>query len=663
MDICIKEEYMKKRTKAVLILTGVLFIWVMAGTCTSSGTGGSSTGQSLTYADTIAWDGEYDVVVVGFGAAGATAANYAAKAGASVLLVEKAPLGQEGGNSKVCGQLVVTIDSKEDGLTYYRQLAGQNKISDAVLNVWLDGLFNIVNTLKQDYGIPTVYSGRENPIVAPSIPEYPELQGSKTINLVTVTPQISNAALYNTLRKAVMDRNDKIDVWFEAPGKHLIQDPVSKTIIGVQVEKQGKLVNIRATNGVVLATGGFENNPQMRQDYLNLPRAAVAGGFYNTGDGIKMAMEAGADLWHMEVWEGVAGYGGSSFVVRESEHASLMVTPGNYNNGSLILADAAGYRFVQEDYWPRHGHVYKSGFWHHPTFPDKYYLVYDQAQKETFDRTGAVFERFQNQVVSAPTVEALAQRLNMPNLVQTITNFNGFAGTGVDLELGRAAASMKPLTRAPYYAIELMPLMLNTQGGPRRDEQARIIDVNGNPIPQLYSAGELGGVTANLYQGGGNMSECIVFGKIAGTNAATPKQALPPLNIRRAASSMVYGIGKNSGTNASGDVSLGDLFSQSDVIGSQGSQNYTTGPNEYIGIGSGGMGGDVIVKITMDGTRIAVIEVIKHSETPGIGDTAINSMPSAMIRAQSADVDSVSGATLTSGALIAAVKDALSKAR
>ena len=66
-----------------------------------------------------------------------------------------------------------------------------------------------------------------------------------------------------------------------------------------------------------------------------------------------------------------------------------------------------------------------------------------------------------------------------------------------------------------YYAMPMSGLMLNTQGGPRRNENAEVLDTNGNPIPHLYSAGEMGGITSCMYQGGTNIAECIIFGEIA----------------------------------------------------------------------------------------------------------------------------------------------------
>jgi predicted oxidoreductase len=79
---------------------------------------------------------------------------------------------------------------------------------------------------------------------------------------------------------------------------------------------------------------------------------------------------------------------------------------------------------------------------------------------------------------------------------------------------------LAPIVRGPFYAVELSPSMLNTQGGPRRNEKAQIVRPDGTPIPRLYSAGELGSIYSYLYQGTGNIGECLAFGRVSGRNAA-----------------------------------------------------------------------------------------------------------------------------------------------
>lgn len=79
---------------------------------------------------------------------------------------------------------------------------------------------------------------------------------------------------------------------------------------------------------------------------------------------------------------------------------------------------------------------------------------------------------------------------------------------------------MQPLGAGPYYAVELSPSMLNTQGGPRRNERGQIVRPDGTPIRRLYSSGELGSIYSYLYQGTGNLGECLAFGRVSGRNAA-----------------------------------------------------------------------------------------------------------------------------------------------
>ena len=105
------------------------------------------------------------------------------------------------------------------------------------------------------------------------------------------------------------------------------------------------------------------------------------------------------------------------------------------------------------------------------------------------------------------------------NLEQTVRNFNMMAEAGQVDELGREPDKMAPLKKPPYYGITIWPAVVTTTGGGRRDKKARVLDVDGNPIPRLYEAGELGSTIANLYQNGTFLAECIVFGRIAAQNA------------------------------------------------------------------------------------------------------------------------------------------------
>jgi predicted oxidoreductase len=103
--------------------------------------------------------------------------------------------------------------------------------------------------------------------------------------------------------------------------------------------------------------------------------------------------------------------------------------------------------------------------------------------------------------------------------VKTVDRWNRDAEAGRDTDFGRTLMQA-PIVGGPFYAVELSPSMLNTQGGPRRNEKGQIVRPDGTPIARLYSAGELGSIYSYLYQGTGNIGECLAFGRVSGRNAA-----------------------------------------------------------------------------------------------------------------------------------------------
>ena len=123
------------------------------------------------------------------------------------------------------------------------------------------------------------------------------------------------------------------------------------------------------------------------------------------------------------------------------------------------------------------------------------------------------------------TIRELAKKISVDEsmLENAVARYNECCKAGIDTEFGRSRESLEPIEQSPYYAIELRPCLLNTQGGPRRDKEGRVLDTKGKPIPRLYSAGELGSLWGFLYDGGGNLAECLASGRIAGRNAAAEK--------------------------------------------------------------------------------------------------------------------------------------------
>ena len=594
----------------------------------------------------------YDVIVVGFGAAGATAARFAADNGAKVLLIDKAPKGHEGGNTRYAGQVVLTGYDKEKMQQYFKAMYGPIQIDEDILNTYVDGICKIPEYMQKYLEIehPTSYNKvHRDPdwqaFANDLSPEYPEFDGSDTVDITSVHDGYFDAHLWKTVQHQVEKRSDQIDVWLASPAKHLIQNPDNKVIEGVQIERNGQLVNVRARNGVVLTLGGFENNPQMIQNFIGVPKLKVMGTLYNTGDGIKMAQEVGAQFWHMTSFEGYGFSAGFTFENPEESRGKFILDAWpELSDGSIFIAADDGSRYLKEDEHGRHGHVYQHGEWLMPLINDHPYLIFDEAQrKKIAQRDHLPYEPFFEITVQADTVTELADKINVNAdiLKQTIMQFNQAADSGVD-PLGRSADSLQAFAdHGPYYATPLATAMLNTQGGAKRNAHAEVLDAQGNPIPHLYSAGEFGGINANMYNGGGNLAECLIFGKIAGENAAKPKN---DVNIT---DEMTIANDGNLGGN--------DLV---DDIANQ----YSTGDHQYIGVSSAGIGGKTVVRVTYENGTIEQVEVLSNFESEDVGQKAIEELPDQMVAKNTYEVDAVSGASASSRAIKEAVKNAIEKA-
>jgi succinate dehydrogenase/fumarate reductase flavoprotein subunit len=125
-------------------------------------------------------------------------------------------------------------------------------------------------------------------------------------------------------------------------------------------------------------------------------------------------------------------------------------------------------------------------------------------------------------LTTRPTIAALADAFDIDReeFQATVDDWNAACTAGLDRAYGRPPASMMPIAEPPFSAAQVWPIVSNTQGGLSHDERQRVLDAFGRPIPRLYVAGELGSVFGHLYISGGNFSECLVGGQIAGRNAA-----------------------------------------------------------------------------------------------------------------------------------------------
>ncbi len=473
-----------------------------------------------------------DVVVVGYGGAGATAAICAHDKGAEVLVLEKASEG--GGSTMESGGTIRMMKDARRAADHFEAMVDGATPRD-LLDTYTHGIDELIVWLKHIGAEIVEWEGNAGYPPLPQGSAYPHLPGADAIGArVRVKPKVKGEtggqALWDALAAAVAKRG--IDVVCGAPVKRLIQEVQGGPVVGVvYTDARGKDVAVRARRGVVLTCGGFAANKEMHRDYFSpIGLDCVGPPGRNTGDGIKMAMAVGADLWHMNAIAGPFGY---TFPGHEAAFMNRTQAP-NY-----IFVDRTARRYVDEADLEYHAcaltalnfDAAQSGY---PRIPS--YIIFDEVVRKAgpvaltvqgWNRRNPwsqdnLPEIERGWIKRGETPAALARELGLDPtaLTATVEEFNRNCAKGVDPRYGRKPEHMVPLNAPPYYGIEMRPCILNTQGGPRRNAKSQVVGTDREPVARLYAAGELGSIWGNMYPGGGNVTEALVFGRLAGLNVA-----------------------------------------------------------------------------------------------------------------------------------------------
>ncbi len=244
------------------------------------------------------WHLETDVVVVGFGGAGAAAAITAHDSGADVLVLEKMPVG--GGNTATAGGHFLCPDSAGDFESYYGELSQGHRIGADVVHAVAEKMAENAAWFEK-VGDPDVEVVR---VAVPGhgrMSEFPTFPGAENVHCCTLKfkgERGRGEELFGVLEKAVRERG--IEVLFESAVTGLVTGSNGE-IIGVEALPDNTTVSIKTRRAVILACGGFENDREMVANFLgyNWMKLRYSGTPENTGDGIRMAQRAGAALWHM----------------------------------------------------------------------------------------------------------------------------------------------------------------------------------------------------------------------------------------------------------------------------------------------------------------------------------------------------------------------------
>lgn len=521
------------------------------------------------------WDYHTDVLVVGFGGAGACSAIEASDAGADVTIVEKQDESNFYSNTRMSGGGFHSPKPSGDkvALKQYAlaMFSGENlpwklegelptDIANDLAEKWaeyapenlawmqeIDPEFDAVNrrgaafpdfpgAQESQYRVlRSTYSGEINNKERDQVDDPKELKES-------------GEAFYTCLKGGVDDRDITID--WGTSAVEFVTDDAADEILGLVASRGGEQVSYES-NAIILTTGGFEYNKNLRLNFLEGPGVegwAFYGSPANTGRGIEMAMEIGASLSKVHK---AAARMVTAIPTRKHGLKMGLRTP-VIGRPHAIVVDNFGKRYaaermITED--PSRYFFYKEGVKFdidklvYPRVPS--WLIFDESLRKKRavvglrgvnyhglkwgeDNAAAIENGW---ILQAETIDQLAEEIrNHPDnrelmdrtaLSETVRAYNRYCNDGQDRDYRSNPKNMGELTNPPYYALPIYPGGPNTKGGIMANAERQVLDTEQNPIPNLYTAGEISSAFKFVYQGGGNLAECITFGRIAGKNAAT----------------------------------------------------------------------------------------------------------------------------------------------
>ncbi len=519
------EENVKNENKATVSRRSVLKGAVALGAVAMTGgfalnLAAPGTAQAAIKKMPTKWDETWDVVIVGSGFAGQAAAAEAAGGGAKTIILEKMPT--YGGNSIINGGVYAAWDSK----FHYRQN----------LNLGDDSPKQHINdTVKGGdfYNLPELVEVMANG-AAPALNWMIDEGGAQIRPTVTRagghTAYRTHSAVAGVgreyteaLRKIAEKRGAKMALNTEVTWIWRKDVDPESPVLGVEVKRGRRTLNIRAKKAVILASGGFSRDLKMR--LAHNPRLVDSFNCTNhpgaTGEMIRFAQYVGADTLQMNFIQ--------LYPFAEPE-TGILDTPAVYPfNGpgyGIVYVSKQGKRFVNE-LERRDVCAFAQinlGANAKPTYSivsEAMVLKMGGSNQEV--AAGLAKGRF----VKADTIAELAGKINIPAdaLVETINKHNRYIEEGKDPDFNKSMTKvMIPMVQGPFYAISQWPAIHHTMGGIRINPQAQVIDIFSKVIPGLYAAGEVaGGVHGSNRLGSNAIPDAVSFGRVAGTNAAKEK--------------------------------------------------------------------------------------------------------------------------------------------
>lgn len=516
---------------------------ILAGTVTAGS--GVLVGCSPKSAEEVEWDREADVIVVGSGT-GQMAAIRAASEGLNVIVLEKAPVsggttGISGGGLWIPNNYLEAEqgieDSREMALEYLSHATFGQGDPD-LYETYVDTCNEMIQYLR-DAGV----EWEIGPQFQDYYPMFPGgvAHGRHIDPVSTVEGATGGGALVAMLREIAEDRG--AEYLLDSPAKQLVVDSSGK-VAGVIASIGGADTAIKANRGVVIASGGFDHNEAMVNNFLRGPVYYPSAVSTNTGDGHLMGMAIGADLRNMnEIW-------GWPVYFNPDYNAPIPALAIEIGQPGAIVVNKAGKRFLNEsgpyDLVTRAFYTFDTGTIEYSNIPG--FVIADSTHRSRYTMAyTAPGEDVPEWIAVGDTLEDLAAALEIDaeGLLATVEAFNANAAEGVDPEFHRGESafdqetgadpsrddlvnkSLAPIAEGPFYGAQIWPGALGTCGGLHINTNAQVLDVWGEPIVGLYAVGNAAGspMGAGYPGGGATVGTGMTFGYIAAGHMAAQEPA------------------------------------------------------------------------------------------------------------------------------------------
>ena len=496
----------------------------------------------------VTWDEEHDIVIAGYGMAGTAAYIEAVEIdpNVDVVIYDKSDEANAGGQAIASGQCVIFVEPNdvETFRTYMRAMNEPHVIPEEDFN-WLTNEFATdlewIQAALEPVGYEVGYSGGGALRWGTLLVEFPDLPGADFVGATGHFRDkngglaFENGGCWNGFAKAAEYRGAKPQ--YEHQVVCLVQDAVTRKVDGVGVKKpDGSVIYVKARKGVLLATGGYEGDMEMYRNFNGGDRIYNAGSPYVTGDGVKMEMAIGAQLWHMDGQTMSCGY---FHGIKVPDFETTFIRQFYMKQGSWmeVAADSTRYYNEAKSYQRQHMKYYEHGKYVDVPIArsQPVHIIFDDECRKAQPMVNAWIgwpvtcrnpyhwsddnsvEIEKGWIVKADTIEELAEKLGRDPaaLRAEVDHFNAMVDAGEDADFGRDITTMAKIENGPFYAIEEVPAMPACSGGARRNIKGQVLNWDNEPIEGLYSAGELGSLVCNLYQNGTYLHEAICSGRAA----------------------------------------------------------------------------------------------------------------------------------------------------